>query len=487
MAANTLSATVGNAASREFLRYVNETGSPYHSVAAVKRILLKYNFQQLREQERWNLSCGGRYFVVRNHSAIMAFVIGEKFKNRKGGYTVIAAHTDSPCLRLRPNNSITSNGFMQLGVECYGGGLWHTWLDRGLGLAGKVVLSQTRPATAAVSEGCLTVNEGYPKLREVLVRLDHPVAVLPSLAIHLQTTEERTALKLHKENNLQPVICSVLKRQLLVPEETAGKRSPPLLDVLSKECNCNPDDIVDADICLMDATPSRHCGVYSEFVESPRLDNLVSTWAAFQALVDVVGGPEDATACAQGKVDDVCVAVSFDGEEIGSQTWTGANSSALEGWLNRIEVAMEGSDVGFRESLSRSFIISADMAHGLHPNYVDKHQKEHQPIIHKGIVLKENANQRYASECTSMAITRQIARIADVPVQEFVVRNDSPCGSTVGPMLASILGVRTVDIGVCQWAMHSCRETCGTDDIAHLHNFFKAFFSSFRQIECDEL
>eukprot|EP00922_Rhytidocystis_sp_ex-Travisia-forbesii_P039331 GHVS01058505.1.p1 GENE.GHVS01058505.1~~GHVS01058505.1.p1 ORF type:complete len:191 (-),score=17.61 GHVS01058505.1:91-663(-) len=184
---------------------------------------------------------------------------------------------------------------------------------------------------------------------------------------------------------------------------------------------------------------------------------------------------------------DVCVAVSFDGEEIGSQTWTGANSSALEGWLKRIEIAIEGSDVGFCESLSRSFIISADMAHGLHPNYADKHQKEHQSVIHKGIVLKENANQRYTSECTSMAITRQIARLADVPVQEFVVRNDSPCGSTVGPMLSSQLGVRTVDMGICQWAMHSCREICGTDDIAHLHNFFKMFFTSFRRIQCDEL
>eukprot|EP00922_Rhytidocystis_sp_ex-Travisia-forbesii_P039316 GHVS01058488.1.p2 GENE.GHVS01058488.1~~GHVS01058488.1.p2 ORF type:complete len:128 (-),score=14.09 GHVS01058488.1:199-582(-) len=127
------------------------------------------------------------------------------------------------------------------------------------------------------------------------------------------------------------------------------------------------------------------------------------------------------------------------------------------------------------------------MAHGLHPNYVDKHQKEHQPMIHKGIVLKENANQRYASECTSMAITRQIARIADVPVQEFVVRNDTSCGSTVGPILSAQLGVRSVDVGVCQWAMHSARETCGTDDIEHLLKFFKAFYSSFRRIQCEEL
>eukprot|EP00922_Rhytidocystis_sp_ex-Travisia-forbesii_P039323 GHVS01058495.1.p1 GENE.GHVS01058495.1~~GHVS01058495.1.p1 ORF type:complete len:301 (-),score=27.11 GHVS01058495.1:779-1606(-) len=266
MAASGLSGVVGNAASRDFLRYVNETGSPYHSVLAVKSSLMKHNFHQLREQERWSLQPGGRYFVVRNHSAIMAFVVGQKFTSRIGGYTVIAAHTDSPCLRLRPNSSITSNGFMQLGVECYGGGLWHTWFDRGLGVAGKVVVNQRTSATSSCPASVGAVGElpvlleprdgeeGGGKLREVLVRLDRPLAVLPNLAIHLQTTEERTALKLHKENNLQPIICSVLKRQLLVPEETAGKRSPPLLDVLASECNCRPEDIVDADICLMDAT-----------------------------------------------------------------------------------------------------------------------------------------------------------------------------------------------------------------------------------------
>eukprot|EP00922_Rhytidocystis_sp_ex-Travisia-forbesii_P039318 GHVS01058490.1.p1 GENE.GHVS01058490.1~~GHVS01058490.1.p1 ORF type:complete len:374 (-),score=46.48 GHVS01058490.1:586-1707(-) len=357
MAASTLSTTVGNAASREFIRYVNETGSPYHSVLAVKNILLKNSFQQLREQERWSLQCGGRYFVVRNHSAIMAFVIGEKFTNRKGGYNIVAAHTDSPCLRLRPNNSITSNGFMQLGVECYGGGLWHTWLDRGLGIAGKVVVQEPTSCTPPEAEGGNKEGREGAKLREVLVRVDRPVAVLPNLAIHLQTAEERAALKLHKENNLQPIICSVLKRQLLVPEETAGKMSPPLLDLLAKECGCKPDDIVDADICLMDATPSRHCGLYNEFVESPRLDNLVCTWAAFQALVDLSSDGND-----QLSEDDVCVAVSFDGEEIGSQTWTGANSSALEGWLKRIEFSMDSlkrTHFGFRETLSRSYLISA--------------------------------------------------------------------------------------------------------------------------------
>lgn len=344
-------------------------------------------------------------------------------------------------------------------------GLWHTWFDRGLGLAGKIV----------------TRKEGG-NLEEKLIRIPRPLLIIPNLAIHLQSTEERGALKINPENHLRPVLCSEVKRLLLTdPEQKENEARPQLVKVvLAKEAGCNPEDIVDLDVCLMDATDSRCAGIYDEFVESARIDNQASTWAGMSAISEIT---DDMIS----NSSDIMAAISWDHEEVGSLSYTGANSATLERWMHQVLLGLFSKDDNevFSRIVSKSFLLSTDGAHGVHPNYADKHQALHKPLLHKGVVVKENCNLRYSSHAATMAFTRAIAERATppCPIQNIVVRNDSPCGSTIGPMTTARIGVRGVDVGIAQWAMHSIRETCGVDDLFHLKNLITAFFTQFRAVD----
>lgn len=452
-----------------FIHFVNRTGSPYHSVQAVRNILTNAGFEELHERTAWKMVRGGKYFVTRNGSCIAAFVVGKDFgKGTAGGFCVTATHTDSPCLRLRPCAFAEKEGYHMGSVECYGGGLWHTWFDRGLGMAGKVALRVGK------------------KVEERLVHIPKPLFYLPNLAIHLKTAEEIGAFKINKEQHLQPILCSAIAEQLNNGKEGEKQeakddalRLPPALERLVTEMIELPSaKLLDWDLCLMDSTPSRLSGIHSEFIESPRLDNLASTFAAFEALVEASRRQDEPTQECGEK--DILVAVAFDHEEVGSESLAGANSNILEAWMRRSLRALECED-DFYEILAKSFIVSSDMAHAVHPNYSDKHQSQHKPSIHKGVVIKENANQSYASNASSMSFVRAIAEEADIPLQDFVVRNDSRCGGTVGAMLSARLGVRTVDIGIPQWAMHSCREICGATDLMYLQKLLEAIYCNFRR------
>lgn len=467
-------------AGKLFIDFANETGSPYHTVSTCAKKLAAAGFQELKDGQQWKLANGGKYFVTKGGADVMAFVVGGKFQGEKdSGLSIVGAHTDSPCLRLRPNSKIASAGMLQVGVQTYGGGLWHTWFDRPLGFAGKVVV---RDAASG-------------RLSERLVRVPDPVMIIPNLAIHLQTADERKAFNVNTESHLQPVLCSsafeaeatkpaadaegAAKEAAAKDEEPAPARHhAPLLRMLAAELGCNVADIMDADLCLMDAQPSNVIGLHSEFISSPRIDNLLSTWAGVQALCDFASNA-DKVAAAQ----DISILVSFDHEEVGSQSFTGADGDTFPTWLQHMLGGL-GLAPELRPALfARSFLVSADCAHGVHPNYAAKHQSEHRPELHKGIVIKSNANQRYATTPLTAALLREVCAREKVPVQDFVVRNDSPCGSTIGPIISSQTGIRTIDIGAPQWAMHSCRETCSTADAAHLVNLCKAFFEHFRDID----
>lgn len=357
---------------------------------------------------------------------------------------------------------------LQVVMQTYGGGLWHTWFDRGLGVAGKVVFHDQ-------------ANKG--QLAEKLVRITKPVMIIPNLAIHLQSADERKAFAVNTESHLQPVLCSKMfddeaaaERGEDPKEDVFGRHHAAVLGFIAKEVGCSPSDIVDADLCLMDAVPSNLVGLYDEFISSPRIDNLLSTWAAVQGLCDFASSA-DAVAAAS----DVCVATSLDHEEVGSQSAVGAEGDTLPTWCGRVLHALEVQAKA--EVYSRSFLLSADCAHGVHPNYEAKHQGQHRPDLHKGIVIKTNANQRYATTALTSALFREVCKRAEVPVQDFVVRNDSPCGTTIGPIISSKLGMRTIDIGAPQWAMHSCRETCASSDAGHLVKLCKSFFETFREID----
>lgn len=432
----------------KFIDFVSQTGSPYHSVVACKKLLNAYGFEQLHEKATvWNVVRGGKYYITRNHSEIFAFAVGREFDEKRNGIVMVGAHTDSPCLRLRPKSNQKSEGFLRLGVATYGGGLWYTWFDRPLGLAGKVIVRGTE---------------------ERLVHIPKPVCIIPSLAIHLQSAEERKAFDANTENHLMPILCTA------GPASGDGKHAQELLDLLAHEAGCEPQEITDLDICLMDAAPPNLIGAKQEFISSPRVDNLMSTWACISALCEV-----DVNA-----FTDIAVAASFDHEEVGSNSTVGADSSTTAVWIERIMEALNISSPSIKASLlSKSILISADCAHATHPNYAGKHQAEHKVAMNGGIVFKMNCNQRYATTCTTTALARSICEKAGVKFQDFVVRNDSPCGSTIGPMLSSILGVRAIDIGAPQWAMHSCRETCGAADVEALHDFCKSAYANFRSID----
>eukprot|EP00916_Digyalum_oweni_P019735 GHVL01032931.1.p1 GENE.GHVL01032931.1~~GHVL01032931.1.p1 ORF type:complete len:238 (+),score=26.87 GHVL01032931.1:131-844(+) len=231
---------------------------------------------------------------------------------------------------------------------------------------------------------------------------------------------------------------------------------------------------MELDMCLFESTPSRVGGIYNEFVESPRIDNLSSTWAAFEALTTIL--PKDTS--------DICVAIGFDHEEVGSLSPVGADSCVLSTWLKRIMSTIEDtSEETFAMMLCHSFLISADAAHGVHPNYAAKHHSEHKPTFNKGVVVKYNGNQRYSTDAASSSIIHKIAADCNIPLQTIMNRNDVPCGSTIGPISSAKLGIRTVDLGIPQLAMHSCRELCGAEDLAHIFNLFVATYKNFRSVD----
>jgi len=338
-------------------------------------------------------------------------------------------------------------------VQLYGGGLWHTWFDRDLTLAGRVIVE--------TSQG----------LESRLIHIRRPILRVPNLAIHLSSNRDN--FEFNKESNLKPLLATEVAKAISPPAEAGllPNQSDVLMTLVSKELDVAPTSIKGLELSVVDAQPAALIGAYEEWVSSGRLDNLTSTFCAMEALEH--SGSEGT---------DVCFAAAFDNEECGSESMQGAGSASVEHALRRIHRALDPSPDGFEACIRRSFFISADMAHAQHPNYPEKHQSSHAPQTHKGVVIKTNANQRYATDVYGASVIRKLAEIAGVPTQEFVVRNDSACGTTIGPILASKTGVRVVDIGAPQLSMHSIREMMGSDDVYYYEELMKAFFTQLHQV-----
>lgn len=480
---------------KKFLEYVAAASSPFHAVGAARDLLQKAGFSRILETEfhRSLLRPGGRYYITRNHSTLMAFIVGKRFNPlNDGGVVLVAAHTDSPCLKLRSTQlaaraDIVEAGAFVTSCETYGGGLWHTWLDRGLGIAGKVVVSKgagdvlESEMAGATKETCKE-RQGSDKARnaaieERLIRVSEPLMFIPNLAIHLQSAEERSALKLNRDKHLRPLVATTLNVET----------SSPLFEAVASAAGvANQEDIVSFNLCLMDVTEPRVFGTRKEFIEAPRLDNLTSCWAAIEALSQLE--EKDVEKC-----EDLLVVAAFDHEEIGSQSVTGAGSTLCETWLRRILRGTTPTETVIDEDLflsvgPRSFVISADAAHAVHPNYSEKHQSPHMPLLGRGVVVKHNVNQRYATECTTAALLtatmeRSEEEDDDKALQHFSVANESPCGSTIGPILAAHLGFRTVDVGIPLLGMHSIREVCAARDVVQFVKFLRTLFVHFRDVD----
>ncbi len=463
---------------RECAKFIDATPTPFHLCAEAAKRLVGAGFTELNESEPWAgvVKPGGKHFYTRNRSTIVAFVVGADYKPGNG-FNVVGAHTDSPVLKLKPSSKRSSHGYMQLNVESYGGGLWHTWFDRELTLA-----------------GCVIVREADGGFAKKLVHIARPLLRVPSLCIHLQTADERASFAPNKENHLAPIISLVqaaLNDDSKPSDDKLDERHPPeLLRLLGAELGVEPSAICDFELTLCDSQPAQLWGLHSEFLSSPRLDNQLHCYTSLEALVGYAEAVELEGKSAGGSTDVAMIAL-FDHEEVGSESSCGAGGPVMAEALQRVALCLapsaEPDEAGAKEALliatRKSFLISADVAHAVHPNWSAKHESGHSPKLNLGTVIKTNDNQRYATNSTSGFVIRELARRAEIGVQEFVVRNDCPCGTTIGPIIAAKTGLRVVDVGVPSLSMHSIRETVGVSDIQNSFLLFTSFFRHFRELD----
>lgn len=415
------------------LDFLRCSPTPWHAVASMASRLEAAGYRRLDEREPWRLAPGERVYVTRNDSSIIALQLppGELSALR-----LIGAHTDSPGLRLKPSAAQTSAGWLQLGVETYGGVLLAPWYDRDLGLAGR-----------------LHVRHPDGRLEGRLLHVDRAVAIIPSLAIHLDR-DVNQGRPINPQTQMAPVFLQ-------------GGESADLERLLkgwvAEQHGLEEVEILDFELGFHDMQPPARVGVEGELIASARLDNLLSCFMGLEALLASDGR--------QG-----ALLVANDHEEVGSASACGAQGPFLGDVLRRVSERLGGGgEEAFIRLIQASRMISCDNAHALHPNFTDKHDAAHGPALNGGPVIKVNANQRYATNSATAALFRDLCREAGVPVQTFVTRADMGCGSTIGPITATELGVPTLDVGAPQWAMHSIRETAGAKDVAYLTRVLTAF------------
>lgn len=419
-------------------RYLRRSPTPFHAVAEAVRLLVERGFTPLNEADAWSLTPGGRYLVTRNGSSLIAFVLGQRTP-LESGIRMVGAHTDSPCLRVKPEPVLRSQGYLQLGVELYGGVLLNPWFDRDLSLAGRAT--------------CLTASG---ELVNLLIDLKKPLAIIPSLAIHLDR-DANSQRSINAQNDLPPILLQLDEKQhfsftLWLREQV--QLAHPEVEI---------SELLGHELSFYDTQPPAYVGWDDQFIASARLDNLLSCHVALAAIAEA--GSELST-----------LIVLNDHEEVGSGSAAGAQGPFLRAVLERMVPGNEA----LTRAIDRSLFVSADNAHGIHPNHAAKHDANHGPKLNQGPVIKFNASQRYASNSETAAWFRHLCAQSRVPVQSFAVRSDMGCGSTIGPLTAAEIGVRTVDVGVPTFAMHSIRELAGRSDAHHLYKVIKRLFATER-------
>ena len=419
----------------ELLDFLDSAPTAFHAVQQMTSRLADAGFIRLYESENWQVKAGKAYFVTRNDSSIIAFRMGGVDNpSSDSGWRMVGAHTDSPCLKVKPCPDMQVQGIKQLAVEIYGGALLAPWFDRDLSLAGRVSFAD---------------KNGH--LQSRLINFSDPIASVPSLAIHLDRTanEGRT---INKQQELNLVLTG------------AGGQADDFASLLGKQLGEEYPDlgdlrVMDWEISAYDTQKAAIIGLDAQYLVSARLDNLLSCFIGLKALLEADASQPSLLVC-------------NDHEEVGSQSACGANGPFLRDVLERLD-----QSTPLAKTLCHSMMISVDNAHALHPNYVDKHDSHHAPSINAGPVIKTNANQRYATNSETSALFQYFCEAADVPLQHFVARNDMGCGSTIGPITSSELGVATIDVGCPQWAMHSIRETAGVKDGYNLKKALVQFYN----------
>ena len=406
----------------DLMRFIEAGPTAAHAIQAAVERLEGAGYTRRAEADGWNTAPGETFFVVRGFNSLIAVRTGSA-PLAEAGFRIAGAHTDAPGFRLKPNAFYAESGYLQMGVEIYGGPLLSTWTDRDLTVAGKLFVR----------------SPGAPP-RAVLVKGDRPLCRIPQLAIHLNREVNTEGLILDKQKHLPPIF-GLGKEQALAEK--------PLIRLLAEGAGLDPAEVVATELELIDVQPPAFGGLSEELYFAPRIDNLAGSHAVLEAFL-AADAPGDATR----------VIALFDSEEIGSQTLAGAGSRFLDGVLERLASAGEA----IHRALARSILVSVDGAHALHPNYADFHDPHHRPCLNGGPVIKVNAMQRYATSALTGHWFEACAGRAGIEIQHYVHRTDLPCGSTIGPMTAARLGVATIDVGNPMLSMHSIRETGGVAD-----------------------
>jgi len=415
---------------RELGNFIDQSPTPFHAVSTMSVMLTDAGFNALSEAEDWDLQPGGKYFVTRNGSSLIAFVVGTD-PLAETGIRMAGAHTDSPCLMVKPQPELLNNQYYQLGVEVYGGALLNPWFDRDLSIAGRLIY---------------TDKDG--QLKQKLVNFDDPVAMIPSLAIHLDR-EANSGRTVNAQTDIPPILMQAQEKQ-------------DFQQLLRERFLKDGEQVMDYELCLYDVQRAATLGLKKEFFASARLDNLLSCFVATKALIEA-------------QTNSTSLIVCNDHEEVGSVSSVGADGPFLESVVERLCIGGESTHKA--RVLGSSLLISCDNAHAVHPNFASKHDKGHSPLLNGGPVIKVNVKQRYATNGVTASLFKQICAAVDVPVQTFVSRSDLGCGSTIGPMTSAKLGVPTLDVGIPQLAMHSCREVTGSADPQRLTAVLTHFFN----------
>ena len=413
--------TTTPASALPMLDFISASPTCFHAIANTAARLIAAGYAPLSEGERWTLHPGDRRFVIRGGSSIIAFRVPQELR---GGFMMAAAHSDSPTFKLKEHAELRSSGYIRLHTEKYGGMLMSTWFDRPLSVAGRLFVRQN---------GCLD---------EKLVNIDRDLLVIPSVAIHMN----------RNANDGMKYMANVDTIPLFSSEDPAAA----ILPMAAEAAGVSPDDVLGSDLFLYCRGRGVTLGAHNEYILSPRLDDLACAWGCLEGFL---------AARDTGSLPVLCI---FDNEEVGSETKQGAASAFLRDTLRRIMFALGHDEEAFRTMLARSFLLSADNAHAIHPNHPEYSDGDNCPRMNAGVVIKFNANQRYATDGRSCALFRSICQDAGVPTQVMANRSDLPGGSTLGSIANTLVPVSTVDIGLAQLAMHSAWETMGAEDCAHL-------------------
>ena len=425
---------------KDLIDFIYESPTNFHAVLSIKRQLIDQGFKQLFSGEAWHIEKGGKYFVTKNHSSLFAFVPGSG-NIAEEGFKIICAHSDSPTFRIKPNAEMLVEGkYLKLNTEVYGGPIMYTWFDRPLSMAGRVMVKSDNPLKPATQ----------------FVNFKRPLLIIPHLAIHFNRAVNDQGNPLSKQKDMLPVLGMINEK---------FEKENFLLKLIAAELSIPSEDILDFDLTLYDYTKGCLTGLNEEFISCGKLDDLAMVHAGMKALLS-------SKDCKKTKMLAI-----FDNEEVGSGTKQGAGSPILRTIIERIVTLLGGNGEDLHRAIHHSFMISADMAHALHPNYVEKHDPTNHPLINGGPVIKINANQKYVSDGDSSAVFETICSMAGVPYQKFVNHSDMAGGSTLGNILQSQMEIRGVDMGNPMWGMHSVRETGGVDDHTYAIKAFTTFYN----------